>query len=75
VVNVLERFSRLADAYQKPVVVASEQIFADAFQEAKIIQALGQRNLACYHMPHQAAAVLFGLANYGDYLRRYEEHT
>jgi acyl-CoA synthetase (NDP forming) len=75
VVDVLERFGRLADAYQKPVVVASEQMFADAFQEAKIIQALGQRSLACYHMPHQAAAVLFGLANYGDYLRRYEEHT
>jgi acyl-CoA synthetase (NDP forming) len=71
VVNVLERFSNLADAHQKPVVVASEQMFADAFQEAKIIQALGQRNLACYHMPHQAAAVLSGLASYGDYLRRY----
>jgi len=71
VVNVLERFGNLADTYQKPVVVASEQMFADAFQEARITQALGQRSLVCYHMPHQAAAVLAGLAKYGSYLQRY----
>jgi acyl-CoA synthetase (NDP forming) len=74
VVSVLERFNNLADRYQKPVVVASEQMFADAVQETKIIYALGQQNLMCYHMPHQAAVVLSGLANYREYLERYERH-
>jgi acyl-CoA synthetase (NDP forming) len=74
VVSVLERFNNLADRYQKPVVVASEQMFADAIQETKIIYALGQQNLMCYHMPHQAAVVLSGLANYREYLERYERH-
>jgi len=74
VVSVLERFNNLADRYQKPVVVASEQMFADAIQETKVNYTLGQQNLVCYHMPHQAAVVLSGLANYREYLERYERH-
>jgi hypothetical protein len=68
VVNVIGRFNKLAERYQKPVIVASEQMFADAVQETKIIYALGRNNLICYHMPQQAATVLAGLVNYGEYL-------
>jgi len=74
VVSVIERFTNLADRYQKPVIVASEQMFADAIQETKIIYALGRQNLMCYHMPHQAAVVLSGLASYREYLERYGKH-
>lgn len=71
VISVIERFNNLADRYQKPVIVASEQMFADAIQETKIIYALGRQNLTCYHMPHQAAVVLSGLARYREYQERY----
>lgn len=70
VVDVMERFNRLAETYQKPVVVASEQMFADAVLETRIVHALGQHNAVCYHMPHRAAAVLDALARYGEYVRR-----
>jgi hypothetical protein len=66
----MERFNNLADRYQKPVIVASEQMYADAIQETKINYALGQQNLVCYHMPHQAAVVFSGLASYREYLKR-----
>jgi acyl-CoA synthetase (NDP forming) len=74
VISAMERFNNLAARYQKPVIVASEQMFADAVQETKIIYALGQQNLVCYHMPHQAAVVLSGLASYREYLERYVKH-
>jgi acyl-CoA synthetase (NDP forming) len=70
VVSAMERFNNLADRYQKPVIVASEQMYADAIQETKINYALGQQNLVCYHMPHQAAVVFSGLASYREYLKR-----
>ena len=73
VVDVIDRFNKLADRYQKPVIVASEQMFANAIQETKIIYALGQRNLICYQTPHQAAIVLAGLACYSEYLGRHRK--
>jgi hypothetical protein len=45
-------------------------MYADAIQETKINYALGQQNLVCYHMPHQAAVVFSGLASYREYLKR-----
>ncbi len=72
VVNAMEHFNRLADNHQKPVIVASEHMFADAIQETRISYNLGQHSTVCYHMPHQAAAALAGLASYGEYLRRDE---
>ena len=70
VVDAMERFKALAQKYQKPLVVASAQIFADAVQETRIIYALGQRELICLHMPHEGAQVLAGLAEYSEYLMR-----
>jgi acyl-CoA synthetase (NDP forming) len=70
VVDVMERFNRMAQTYGKPVVVASEQMFADAVLETRIVHALGQNNSVCYHMPQRAVAVLDALARYGEYLSR-----
>jgi acyl-CoA synthetase (NDP forming) len=70
VVEVMERFNALAEKYQKPVVVASEQMFADAVLETRIVHALGQRNSVCYHVPRRAVAVLDALTRYGEYVGR-----
>ena len=71
VVEAMEHFSQLALKYRKPVIVATEHIFASAIEETMITHALGQRELACYHMPHQAAEALAALAAYGEFLRRF----
>jgi acyl-CoA synthetase (NDP forming) len=70
VVEAMEHFNQLAVQYRKPVIVATEHIFASAIEETMINHALGQRELACYHMPHQAAEALAALAAYGEFLRR-----
>ena len=66
--DVMERFNHMAERYGKPVVVATEHMFADAILETRIVEALGRRNAVCYHMPYRAAAVLDALARYGEYL-------
>jgi acyl-CoA synthetase (NDP forming) len=70
VVDAVEHFTRLAVQYRKPVIIATEHMFASAEQEAKINHALGLKRLMCCHMPHEAAAVLKALLSYGEYLRR-----
>jgi len=70
VVAVMDRFNSLAEKYHKPVVVASEQMFADAVLETRIVHALGQSNSVCYHVPQRAVAVLDALARYGRYVER-----
>jgi len=70
VVEAMDDFDKLAHRYEKPVVVASEQMFADAVQETQINYAVGQHGSICHQFPHQAAAVLSALASYGEYLRR-----
>jgi acyl-CoA synthetase (NDP forming) len=67
VADAMERFNALAVKYNKPVIVASEYIFATALQESKIIYTLGQHNTMCYHQPHHAAQVLNALAQYGEW--------
>lgn len=64
VVGVLEEFNGLAAKYGKPVLVASEQIFADGPLETRITHALGQKESICYPLPHQPAAVFAGLVHY-----------
>ena len=66
----IERVPEWLKQYRKPVVLATEQIFATAAQEADIRHELGRHRLACYHMPHQAAVVLRALTDYGLYRRR-----
>lgn len=69
VVEAVDEFKELAQKYHKPIVVASEQMFADAVQETQIMYALGQHNSICHQFPHQAAAVLAALASYGEYVK------
>ncbi|MGA2157688.1 MAG: CoA-binding protein [Dehalococcoidia bacterium] len=69
VIEVFERLNGIADKYQKPLVVASEHMWATAVEEGEIGYALGQHNAVCYHMPHEAAAVLDAMVKYNDYLR------
>jgi acyl-CoA synthetase (NDP forming) len=70
VVEVIERFNSLAEKHQKPVIVASEHMFADAVMETQINYGLGQHQAICHQMPHQAARVFQALSNYADYLNR-----
>jgi len=70
VVDVMERFNGMAEQYEKPVIVATEHMFADAILESRIVHALGQSNSVCYSMPHRAVAVLDALTRYGKYVGR-----
>jgi acyl-CoA synthetase (NDP forming) len=62
IADAMERFNALAVKYNKPVIVASEHMFATAVQETRVIYAQGQLNTMCYHQPHHAAQVLNALA-------------
>lgn len=70
VVKAMDEFSKLAQKYNKPVVVATEHMLADAVQETRIIYAIGQHNCICHQSPHQAATAFNALAGYGEYLMR-----
>jgi acyl-CoA synthetase (NDP forming) len=70
VVEAMDHFNALAWKYNKPLVVASEHMFASSVEETRITYSIGHKELTCYHMPHQAALVLNALAGYGEYLRR-----
>ena len=64
------QLNKLADKYNKPLVVATEHIWATNIEEARIPYMLGQQNAVCYHMPHEAADVLRALVGYSEYLKR-----
>ena len=65
----VDEFNALADKYNKPIVLASEYMWATRTEQAEIPFALGQHNAVCYRSPGHAARVLNALANYGHYLR------
>jgi acyl-CoA synthetase (NDP forming) len=69
VIEAFERLNAIADKYQKPLVVASEHMWSTAVEQAEIGYELGKNNAVCYHMPHEAAAVLEAMAKYSGYLR------
>ncbi|MBE9501760.1 MAG: CoA-binding protein [Dehalococcoidia bacterium] len=69
IASIFDELDGLAQRYQKPVIVASELPFADVSFENMMTYALGQRNYACYPLPHQAAMVLSSLARYSEYSR------
>jgi len=69
VIEAFERLNGIADKYHKPLVVANEYMWATGVEQAEIVYALGQHNAVCYHMPHEAAAVLDAMVKYSDYLR------
>lgn len=71
--NALDEFNAIADKYQKPLVVASEHMWAGQQEQAAIDFVLGGRNAVCYRMPDAAARVLDALVKYGDYVRRHSK--
>ncbi len=70
VAGAMDELNRLADKYNKPLVVATEHIWATNVEEARIPYILGKQNAVCYHMPHEAARVLRALLGYSEYLQR-----
>jgi acyl-CoA synthetase (NDP forming) len=65
----MDEFNALADKYNKPVVIASEYMWATNVEQAGITFRLGQHNAVCYHMPGEAARVLEAMVRYGEYVR------
>ncbi|MBN1375304.1 MAG: CoA-binding protein [Dehalococcoidia bacterium] len=70
VAGTMDELNSLIEKYQKPLIVATEHIFATNIEEARIPFLLGQRNTTCYYMPHEAARVLQALAGYAEYRKR-----
>jgi acyl-CoA synthetase (NDP forming) len=73
VIEVMTRFHELARRYQKPVLAASEYMWADHVERAEINHALGRHGLVCYHLPGQAARALQALYNYNAFLGKADE--
>jgi acyl-CoA synthetase (NDP forming) len=71
VAQAMEEFNALADKYHKPIVVASEYMWATYVEQAEITFALGRHNAVCYHMPGDAARGLDALVKYGEYVRQH----
>lgn len=68
--NALDEFNAIADKYQKPLVVASEHMWAGHQEQALLNYVLGKRNAVCYRMPAEAARALDALVKYSDYLSK-----
>jgi len=69
----LDEFNAMADKYNKPIVIASEHMWATNYEQAEITFTLGQHNAVCYRMPGEAARVLDALATYGEYIRKIQK--
>ncbi|MFH0789796.1 MAG: CoA-binding protein [Pseudomonadota bacterium] len=65
----MDEFNVLADKYNKPVVIATEYMWATNVEQAGITFRLGQHNAVCYHMPGDAARVLEAMVRYGEYVK------
>ncbi|MEW6186924.1 MAG: CoA-binding protein [Thermodesulfobacteriota bacterium] len=70
VTQAVEEFNTLAAKYGKPVVLASEYMWATHLEQAQITFALGGHNAVCYRLPGQAARVLDALVRYGEFIGR-----
>jgi acyl-CoA synthetase (NDP forming) len=70
VAGAMDELNNLIDKYNKPLVVATEHMFATNIEQARIPYLLGQHNATCYYMPHEAAYVLRALVGYSEYLKR-----
>ena len=70
VAGAMDELNNLIEKYNKPLVVATEHMFATNIEEARIPYLLGQHNATCYYMPHEAARVLQALVGYSEYLKR-----
>ncbi|MCG6911835.1 MAG: CoA-binding protein [Deltaproteobacteria bacterium] len=63
----------LSHQYQKPLVIASEIPFTLGDFENRMVQMLGQKQIACYNSPNMAARVMSRLVAYGRYRRHYSK--
>ena len=65
-VAAVSRLKNLSQKYEKPLVVASEHLYASPVQEARVVKAIGQSSGMCYQLPHEAAEVMAALVHYGN---------
>ena len=70
VARSMDEFNAIADKYNKPIIIASEYMWASNYEQAGITFTLGQHNAVCYRMPGEAAKVLDALVTYGEYIRK-----
>ena len=70
VAQAVDEFNALADKHNKPIVLASEYMWATHSEQAEITFTLGGHNAVCYRMPGQAARALDALVKYSEYLRK-----
>jgi acetyltransferase len=73
VARAMEEFNALADKYHKPIVIASEHMWATYKERAAITFRLGRHNAVCYHMPDRAARVLDALVRYGKCIKKFPD--
>jgi len=66
----MDEFNGIADKFNKPIVVASEHMWATNVEQAGITFTLGQHKAICYRLPGDAARVLDALVRYGEYIKR-----
>ncbi|MBI4767645.1 MAG: CoA-binding protein [Deltaproteobacteria bacterium] len=64
----MDEFNAMADKYNKPVVIATEYMWASHVEQAGITFKLGQHGAVCYHMPGDAARVLDAMVRYSEYI-------
>ncbi len=67
VVQAVSEFNALSQRYGKPIILASEYMWATHIEQTEITYALGQNNSVCHRTPGRAARVLMALAAYGAY--------
>jgi acetate---CoA ligase (ADP-forming) len=67
----MDEFNALADKHHKPIIIASEYMWANNYEQAGITFRLGQHNAVCYRMPGEAASVLDALVKYSEYVRHH----
>jgi len=67
-VAAVSRLKDLSQKYAKPLVIASEHLYASPVQEARVVKAIGQSGSMCYQLPHEAAEVMAALVNYGKWV-------
>ena len=67
--DIYDQFMRLANIYQKPVIIGSQFPFTIGDLETQMAHMLGEKGYVCYTEPGEAALGMASLVNYAQYLR------
>lgn len=69
--NVFRTIKSISEKYHKPIIVSAE-LFAPRkyVEEQDILSAIAEVNSMCYSLPDEAAMVMHGLAEYGEFLQK-----